>query len=150
MAKIPEGFHTVTPYLVVADGAGALTLYENAFGAQNLMRMPMPGDSNKIMHACFSIGDSKLFLCDENPEQGMIAPGKGDGPEFYLYFEDVDAQHQQAVSAGMTQISVPTDMFWGDRMSVVQDPYGQTWTLATHVRDVSEEEMAEAMAQMAP
>ncbi len=97
------------------------------------------------MHACMDIGTSKLFLCDEMPEQNMLA---GEGARFYLYFKDVDAQHRQAVDAGMKEISPPADLFWGDRISVVADPFGNEWTLATHVRDVSEEEMAEAMKQM--
>ena len=111
--------------------------------------MTLPG-TDKIMHACLQIGSSKLFLCDENPDQGMFAPKDAStGSKFYIYVDDVDAQHKQAVEAGMTEISAPMDMFWGDRMSVLTDPFGHTWDLATHVRDVGEEEMAEALAQMA-
>lgn len=145
MSKIPEGFHTITPYLVLKNADKAIELYSSAFDGVEEMRMPAP-DGKKIMHACMDIGTSKLFLCDEMPEQKMLA---GDGARFYLYFDDVDTQHQQAVNAGMTEKSSPTDMFWGDRMSVVSDPYGNEWTLATHVRDVSEEEMAKAMQEMA-
>ena len=149
MATRPEGFHAVTPYLVVADAAGAIDLYEKALGATEAHRMPLPG-TDKIMHACVTIGDSKVFLCDELPGQGMLAPsGAGAGSKFYVYVDDVDAQHGQAVASGMTEISAPMDMFWGDRMSVLNDPYGHTWQLATHIRDVSEEEMAAAMAEMA-
>ncbi len=145
MSKIPEGFHTITPYLVVKDADKAIELYSSAFDGVEAMRMPAP-DGKKIMHACMQIGSSMLFLCDEMPEQQMLA---GDGARFYLYFDDVDAQHKQAVDAGMKEKSPPADMFWGDRMSVVTDPFGNEWTLASHVRDVSEEEMAEAMKQMA-
>ena len=148
MKNIPEGFHSVTPYLVLKDAAGAIELYTAAFGATSVNRMMMPG-SDKIIHACLQIGSSKIFLCDEDPQQGMLAADDPDkGPRFYVYFDDVQQQHQQAVSAGMTEVSAPMEMFWGDAMSVLKDPYGVNWSLATHVRDVSEEEMAEAMAQM--
>ena len=145
MSKIPEGFHTITPYLVLKNADKAIELYSSAFDGVEAMRMPAP-DGKKIMHACMQIGSSMLFLCDEMPEQDMRA---GDGARFYLYFDDVDAQHKQAVGAGMTEKSPPTDMFWGDRMSVVNDPFGNEWSLASHVREVSEEEMAKAMQEMA-
>ena len=149
MSKTPEGFHTVTPYIPVSDGPAAIETYKAALGAEELMRMPDPG-SGKVMHACLQIGTSRLFLCDEHPEKGMIAPKDGAGSaHFYLYVDDVDAQHQTALAAGMTEIMVPTDMFWGDRISELTCPQGHRWSLATHVRDVSPEEMAEAMSQMA-
>ncbi|MGI9384175.1 MAG: VOC family protein [Methyloligellaceae bacterium] len=149
MSSTPEGFHTITPYVAVASGAEAIETYKAALGAQELMRMPAP-DSDKIMHACLQIGTSKLFLCDEYPEKGMMAPKNGaGGAHFYIYVDDVDAQHQVALAAGMTETMAPDDMFWGDRMSELVCPFGHHWTLATHVRDVSPEEMAEAMSQMA-
>lgn len=144
MSNIPEGFHTITPYLVLKDASRAISLYAAAFGASEEMRMPAP-DGKGVMHACMQVGSSKLFLCDEMPEQQMLA---GEGARFYLYFDDVDAQHRKAVAAGMDEVCAPTDMFWGDRTSVVADPFGNRWTLASHVRDVSAEEMAQAMAQM--
>ncbi len=148
MNTIPEGYHSLTPYIVVRDAAGAIELYRKALGAAEDSRMSLP-NSDKIMHACLQIGSSKLFLCDENPEQGMPAPKDANsGSKFYLYVDDVDAQHKQAIAAGMTEVSAPMDMFWGDRMSVLTDPYGHTWDLATHIRDVSEEEMTAAMSQM--
>ena len=148
MKNIPEGFESITPYLVLKDAAGAIELYTAAFGATSVNRLMMPG-SDKIMHACLQIGTSKIFLCDESPEQGMLGPdGPDRGPRFYVYFDNLNEQHRQAVSAGMTEVSAPMEMFWGDAMSVLQDPYGVNWSLAAHVRDVSEEEMAEAMAQM--
>ena len=149
MNTAPEGFHSITPYITVNDAAAAIDLYKKALNATGDMRMTLPG-TDKIMHACLQIGSSKLFLCDENPDQGMFAPKDAStGSKFYIYVDDVDAQHKQAVEAGMTEISAPMDMFWGDRMSVLTDPFGHTWDLATHVRDVGEEEMAEALAQMA-
>lgn len=148
MSTIPEGFHSITPYIVVSDAAVAIDLYKKALDATGENRIMMPG-SDKIMHACLQIGSSKLFLCDENPEQGMLAPKDvSTGSKFYVYVDDVDAQHQQAIAAGMTEVSAPMDTFWGDRMSVLTDPYGHTWDLATHLRDVSEEEIAAAIAQM--
>ena len=149
MSSIPEGFQTITPHIVVSDGAKAIDLYKPAFEAEEIARVLTPG-TGKILHACLQIGSSKLFLCDEVPEQKMLAPkGAESGAKFYLYFDDVDAQHQRAVAAGMIEQSAPMDMFWGDRMSVVEDPFGHTWQLATHVRDVSDEEIAKAMEQMA-
>ncbi len=149
MRTIPEGFHTVTPYLIVTDGNAAIDTYVAAFDAREEGRILFPGTTT-IMHACLTVGDSKLFLCDENPEQGKVAPrNTAGGALFYVYFNDVDAQHRQAVAAGLQEISPPEDMFWGDRMSMVRDVFGHTWHLATHVRDVSEAEMADAVAQMA-
>lgn len=145
MSKIPEGFHTITPYLVLKNADKAIELYSSAFDGVEVMRLPAP-DGRKIMHASMTIGTSQLFLCDEMPEQQMPA---GEGARFYLYVDDVDAQHRQAVGAGMKEVSPPEDMFWGDRVSVVGDPYGNNWTLATHVRDVSEEEMAKTVQEMA-
>ncbi len=143
MNPIPEGFHTITPYLVAEDAAKAIELYQAAFDAVEEMRMPAP-DGTGIWHACMQVGSSKLFLCDENPKQQMLV---GKGVRFYLYFDDVEAQHRQAIAAGMQEAMPPTDMFWGDRMSMVVDPFGITWTLASHVREVSDEEMAAAMAE---
>ena len=148
MSKIPEGFHTITPSIIVKNGSAAIDLYNRALGAEEMGRILLPG-SDKIMHACLQIGSSKLFLYDENPEKGMLAPegGKG-GASFYVYVDDVDASHQQALTAGMSEISPPDDMFWGDRMSIVQDEYGHTWSLAAHERDVTQEEMMAAIAEM--
>ncbi len=148
MAAMPEGFHTITPYIAVVGAKAAIAHYEAALGATSAMVMTLPG-SDKVMHACLQLGTSKFFLCDENPDQGMPAPqdGKG-GTHLYVYFDDVDSAHAKAVAAGMTEISLPTDMFWGDRMSVLRCKYGHNWTLATHMRDVSPDEIAEAMKQM--
>ncbi len=147
MPAIPEGFNTITPYIAVSNGNAAIELYEKALSAEAKNRMMMPG-TDKIMHSCLQIGSSKLFLCDGN--DNMPAPKDGErGASFYLYFDDVDAQHKQAVAAGMTEVMAPTDMFWGDRMSTLKDPFGHSWSLATHTRDVSEEEMAKAMKAMA-
>lgn len=147
MSGQPEGFHTITPYIAVDGASRAIDVYRRGLGAEELMRMPEPG-TGRIVHACLQIGSSKLFLCDEIPEQGMVAPKEGvGGSHFYLYCDDVDAQHRTGLAAGMIEVSAPMDMFWGDRTAVLRDPFGHVWTLATHVRDVSEEEMAAAMKE---
>ena len=147
VAKIPEGFHTVTPYIAVKGGEEALAHYEEALGANTEGKMMMPGGGS-VMHACFRVGNSKIFLTDAGPL--MSAPKDGEaGHHFYLYVDDVDAAHKRAVKAGMTEDKAPEDQIWGDRMSRVTCKFGHHWTLATHVRDVSPEEMAEAMEAMA-
>ena len=146
-SKIPEGFHTVTPYIAVKGGSAALAHYEEAFGAETIGVMKMPGD-DKVMHACFKVGDSKIFLTDAGPL--MSAPENGEGGNhFYLYVDDVDAAHKRAVEAGMSEDKAPEDQFWGDRMSRVTCRFGHHWSLATHVRDVTPEDMAEAMKALA-
>lgn len=139
--KIPEGFHSVTPTLILNGAAKAIETYKKAFGAQELYRMECPGGTGKIMHACITIGDSKLFLADTNPQMGCATPSVS---TFYVYLEDVDATFKQAKQAGLAEASPVQDMFWGDRTGTVKDSFGIHWTLATHVRDVSPEEMEEA------
>ena len=146
MSAIPDGFQTITPYIAVSDGEAAIALYEKALGAVVEGKMIMPG-SDKIMHSCLQVGSSKLFLCD-GAEHFPAPEGDAGGAHFYLYFEDVDAAHARAKEAGMTELQEPQDMFWGDRMSSLRCPYGMTWNLAARLREVSPEEMAEAMKQM--
>jgi uncharacterized glyoxalase superfamily protein PhnB len=148
MSAIPEGFHTITPHLTVSDANKAIALYEAALGATNLGAMSFP-DGKRIAHAMLQIGSSKLFINDEMPGMGAAPAGPDMGSKFYLYVEDVDAAHKRAIDAGMTEKSAPEDMFWGDRTSVVSDAFGQVWTFASHVRDVSMEEMQEAMKRFA-
>ena len=142
MSAIPQGYHSVTPSLTVRDGAAALDFYARAFGAVEVFRMPEP--SGKIMHAEITIGDSRLMLSDEYPDYVSLAPEPGKGGSFMIYVTDVDAAFEQAVAAGATAVQPPTDMFWGDRSGKVNDPYGYRWTLASHVRDVSQEDMEAA------
>jgi uncharacterized glyoxalase superfamily protein PhnB len=143
VSKIPEGFSTITPSLIVADAAKAIDLYVKAFGAKELYRMPVP-KTGKIMHACIQIGSSKLFIADVNPQ--MPTPSNS---SFYLYFDNVDAVFQKATKAGLRETSSVQDMFWGDRVGSVKDPFGNQWTLATHVREVSQKEMEEAQKKFA-
>ena len=136
--KTPEGFATITPSLNLNGAAKAIELYSKAFGAQELYRMEFPGNTGKIMHACLMIGNSKIFLSDANPEMGC-GPSSSN---FYLYMDDVDMAFKQARAAGLDEMMAPADMFWGDRTGTVRDNFGNSWTLATHVRDVTSEEMA--------
>jgi len=143
--KIPEGYTTVTPSLTVNGAAKAIELYTKALGANEVYRMAMPG-SNKIMHACLQIGNSKVFLSDANPEMGCGTPSVS---SFYVYLDDVDAGFKKATQAGMKENMAPQDMFWGDRTANVKDSFGVSWTLATHVRDVSPQEMEEGQKKFA-
>jgi PhnB protein len=149
---IPEGYHSVTPYLVVEDAAGAIDFYKQAFGAEEQMRMP--GPDGKIAHAELQIGDSKLMLSDPFPQSQVRPPSERGGPtaSIFLYVEDVDATFDRAQSAGAEVEAELQDMFWGDRFGTLIDPFGHVWSIATHKEDLSEEEIAErskaAMAEM--
>jgi PhnB protein len=151
---IPEGYHSITPSIVVRDAPKALDFYRRAFDAKERMRMP--GPDGKIMHAEIQIGDSLVMLNDEMPEMRSRSPQSlgGSPVSFYVYVEDVDAAFKRAVDAGATPTMPLTDMFWGDRFGSVQDPFGHTWSLAQHVKDMTPEEMMrgqeEFMAQMQP
>jgi PhnB protein len=150
---VPAGYHTVTPYLTVNDGARAMEFYQRAFGARELERMPGPG--GKLMHAELRIGDSVVMLSDEFPGMSTAkAPTTlgGTTGSLMLYVPDVDAAFRRAVDAGCITLMPPTDMFWGDRFGKLRDPFGNEWGMATHKEDVPPREMAErakaAMAQM--
>jgi PhnB protein len=154
MAKpIPDGYHTVTPALTVKNGAEAIEFYKRALGAKELMRFA--GPDGKLMHAEIEIGNSKIMLGEEMPEQGCRAPASvgAASSSLYLYVEDVDKSFRRAVEAGAKAMMPPTDMFWGDRFGQIEDPSGHRWGLATHKEDPSPEEMArrqkEFFAQMA-
>jgi len=146
---IPEGMRSVTPHLICAGAAAAIEFYKKAFGAVELSRIP--GGDGKIMHASIRIGDSVIMLNEENPEWGALGPKalKGSPVTIHLYVKDADAVFAQAVKAG-AKVTMPLDdMFWGDRYGKVEDPFGHQWSIGTHVRDVTPEEMQKAMAQMA-
>jgi PhnB protein len=149
---VPPGYHTVTPYLVVRGAAQALDFYRRAFGATELVRMADP--SGKIGHAEIRIGDSIVMLADEYPEMGAISPQTAGGSAvgLYLYVEDVDALGAQAVSAGATVERPIQDQFYGDRSGTFRDPFGHKWTIATHVEELTAEEIerrARALQQQA-
>jgi PhnB protein len=145
---IPEGYHSVTPYLVVDDANAAIAFYQRAFGATEKFRMPM-GD--RVGHAELQIGDSVIMLADEFPDMGHLGPKSRGGPtsSIMLYVEDVDTAFNKAINAGATQQRPLEDQFWGDRMGTIQDPFGHQWSLATHVEEVPPEEMQKRMEQFA-
>ena len=148
---IPDGYHSVTPYLIVDDAKAALDFYRDAFGAQELYRLPMPDGKGgeKIAHAEVRVGDSTLMLSDEWPDMGALGPKSRGGhtASFLIYVEDADASFDRAVKAGARSERPVTLEFWGDRMGSVIDPFGHKWSLGTHVEDVSPEEMKKRMAQ---
>ncbi|MFO1519447.1 MAG: VOC family protein [bacterium] len=144
---IPAGYHTVTPYLCVQGASEAIEFYKRAFGAVELFRMPM--SDGRIGHAEIRIGNSPIMLADECPEMGFRSPkALGGSPvNIMLYVEDVDARFEQAVEAGGEVVRPLQDQFYGDRNGSVRDPFGHTWHLATHVEDVSMEELKKRAAE---
>ena len=139
---IPEGYHTVTPSLTIDGAAEAISFYEKAFGAQVVDSAPDPS-GKKIWHAALRIGDSMVFVNDTFPEMGSPEPSR---TRLWLYVPDVDASFARAVAAGAQVTMPPADMFWGDRMGGVQDPFGQKWTIATKVKNLTPEELQQAQA----
>lgn len=136
MAKIPEGFATVTPSITVEGAAQAIDLYTKAFGAQEQYRLNCP-ESGKVMHACLLIGNSKVFVSDMGPQCTASTSS------FYLYVDSADTAFNQAKQAGLQELMPVQDMFWGDRTGTVKDRFGNSWTVATHLRDVSPQELEE-------
>jgi uncharacterized glyoxalase superfamily protein PhnB len=138
---IPEGYHTVTPDLIVPDVSRAIDFYVRAFDAQEIYRMD--GPDGKILHAEIKIGDSRLMLCRENAEKGLRPPSvlNGNSSSLYLYVKDVDSAFNQAVEAGGKVLQSVSDMFWGDRCGELRDPSGHRWVLATHTKDLTPEEI---------
>jgi PhnB protein len=136
---IPDGFHTVTPFLNTKGTAKLIDFLKAALGAEEIMRMP--GPDGVVMHAEVNIGNSRLMLS----EAMRTEPSSS---SFYIYVNDVDALYKRAVGAGATSEAQPTDQFWGDRMATVKDPFGNTWSLATHKEDPTPEEIAKRMAAL--
>jgi PhnB protein len=143
---IPDGYHTATPYLIVKDAARAIEFYKKAFGATELVRMAQP--DGKIGHAEIKIGDSPIMLADEFPEMGARSPQSlgGSPVSILLYVENVDAVFSQAVAAGAKVQRPVKDQFYGDRTGGVEDPFGHLWYIATHMEDVSPDEMRKRAA----
>jgi PhnB protein len=140
---VPDGFHTITPHLVVSDAAKAIEFYKKTFGAQVMEQMMMP-DSKSVMHAQLKIGNSMLMLGGECPPMALSPKSRGGtSTTMHLYVENADAAFDRAVKSGCT-VRVPmSDMFWGDRYGQVEDPFGHQWSLATHKQDLTREQMAE-------
>ena len=145
---IPDGMHSLTPHLTCAGATDAIEFYKKAFNAVEEARLP--GPQGKLMHAAVRIGDSMLMLMDEFPEMGGFGPKslKGSPVIIHLQVEDVDAVVKQAVEAGAKLTMPPADMFWGDRYAQLEDPFGHRWSVATHIQDLSPDEIQKAMAKM--
>jgi uncharacterized glyoxalase superfamily protein PhnB len=142
---IPEGYHTLTPFLTVRNAERAIEFYKQAFGAQE--RGVAKGPDGKVMHAEVKIGDSVIMLSDEYPEFGSLSPQSVGGSPMglHIYIENVDAAFDRAVKAG-AQVEMPVmDQFWGDRYGKLKDPFGHKWSIATHVKDMSADEMKRSM-----
>lgn len=146
---IPQGYHSLTPYLIVKDAKRAIEFYKKAFGAKELFRMDAP--NGMIGHCELQIGDSRVMMSDEFPDMGTKAPKPGEtGSSFSLliYIENVDDVFKRAVEAGAKVIRPLKNEFYGDRMGIVQDPFGHNWNLGMHVEDVSEAEMKKRAEKM--
>jgi PhnB protein len=145
---IPEGFHTLTPHLVIKGAFEAIDFYKRAFGAEEkcLMRMPGPDGQVKVMHAALQIGDSRLFLADECPEYGSMGPSGTSPVTLHVYVDDADAVFDRAVEAGALVAMPLADMFWGDRFGKLVDPFGHHWSIAQRKEDPTPEQMKERMA----
>jgi PhnB protein len=145
---IPEGYHSVTPYLHLRDAARAIDFYKSVFGATEVLRMDAPG--GKIGHAEIKIGSSHVMLADECPDMDIRSPQSFGGTpvSLLLYVENVDALAERAVAAGAKLLSPLEDKFYGDRMGKLEDPFGHIWAIATHTEDVSHEELQKRVAAM--
>ena len=143
---IPDGYHSITPYLIVADGAGAIAFYQQAFEAKVRMRLPRP--DGRIAHAELRIGDSLIMLADEAPQMGALAPSTVGGTpvSLHLYIEDVDAVVARAVAAGGKLRHPVEDKFYGDRLGTIEDPFGHRWHISTHIEEVAPEEIGRRAA----
>ena len=146
---IPDGYSNITPYLIVSNGAGAIDYYKRIFGAVEIVRMPGPG--GRVGHAELRIGESIIMLADENPQAGVLGPQPGRRPpvNFLIYVDEVDAVTAKAELNGAKIVRPPKDQFYGDRSATLIDPFGHEWTVATHVEDVSLEEMQRRAAALA-
>lgn len=146
---IPERCHSITPYLIVKDGAAAIELYGKAFDADEIYRLTGP-DGSSVMHAEIKIGDSVVFLAGVSGPMEVAYPQGEQWPSVvvHLYVQDADATWQRAVDAGCEGKSPPADMFWGDRMGKLIDPFGHHWSIAQHIEDVSPEEISRRAAEL--
>ncbi len=144
----PEGYFSVTPYLIIDGAAEAIDYYKQAFGAEEVLRMQM---GERIGHAEIRIGDSHVMLADEFPEMDLLGPQSRGGAtaSLMIYTEDVDATFGRASAAGGTEEKAVQDQFYGDRSGTLVDPFGHRWTVATHIEDIAPEEMERRMAEMA-
>ena len=145
VSPIPSGMHTVTPNLVFKDSAAAIEFYKKAFGAEEISRMMAP-DGRGVWHASIRIGDSMIFMNDEMPQSSCKAPSPQNiaTASIQLYVTDVDAAYKKATDAGVKVLMPLADMFWGDRMGMIVDPFGVTWAIAARVKEMTHDELREA------
>jgi len=145
---IPEGYHSVTPYLIVKGGANAIEFYKKAFGAAEIMRFEGPGGA--LGHAEIRIGNAPVMLADEYPDMGFRSPQTlgGAGVSLMVYVEQVDAVFQRAIAAGAKELRAVQNQFYGDRSGTLQDPFGHVWTISTHVEDIAPDEMQRRSQEM--
>ena len=150
VSPTPAAYHTVTPYLIVKGAAKAIDFYKAVFGASEVMRMP--GPNGTVVHAEVKIGDSPVMLADELPGMEFKSPSSlgGSPVGILVYVEEVDACVAKAVVAGAAVVKPVQDQFYGDRSGTLVDPFGHTWTIATHIEDVSPQELQRRMSQMKP
>lgn len=150
VSATPAAYHTVTPYLIVKGAAQAIDFYQTVFGASEMMRLP--GPNGTIVHAEIKIGDSPVMLADEMPGMEFRSPSSigGSSVGLLLYVEDVDACAAKAVAAGAAVVKPVQNQFYGDRSGTFTDPFGHVWTIATHVEDVSPQELQRRMSEMKP
>jgi PhnB protein len=141
---IPDGMRTVTPYLVCAGASDAIAFYKKAFGATEVLRVP--SSDGRLLHATIRIGDSAIMLNDEFPDMGALGPKArgGSSVTIHLFVEDADAAFDRATKAGAKVVMPLQDMFWGDRYGLLEDPFGHSWSIATHLRDLTPEEVQAA------
>ncbi len=146
--SIPEGFHTVTPYLSISNAAEAIAFYKKAFAASEVFRLPTP--SGEIGHAEILIGNSHLMIADPCDESPTSSPDelKASTVSIHLYVEDVDAFFARAIAAGATELRPVADQFYGDRMGTLKDPFGHIWSIGTHIEDLTPEEIAQRAAEL--
>lgn len=145
---VPEGYHTVTPYLIVRDAAAAIDFYKKAFNATERMRLE--GPEGKIGHAEIVVEGSRVMMADEHPDMDVLGPQSRGGTtvSLLIYVEDVDARYDQAIEAGGKEIRPLTDQFYGDRSGTIEDPFGHSWSIATHIEDVTDEEVERRYGEM--
>ena len=145
---IPEGYHSVTPYLLVRGAQEAMAFYAKVFGAKEIMKLV--GSDGRVGHAEISIGSSRVMLADEHPEMDFLGPQSRNGTTvtMLLYVENVDDVFDRAIEAGATELRPLCDQFYGDRSGTLTDPWGHIWTIATHIEDVSQEEMDRRFREM--
>ena len=145
---VPEGYHSITPYLYIDGAAQAIQFYQKAFGAQEILRLPAP--NGRIGHAELQIGDSRIMLADEEPSMSSFGPKSVGGTpvSLMIYLEDVDRVFEKAVAAGAKVLKPLKDQFYGDRSASLEDPFGHKWFIATHIEDVSPEEIDKRVKEM--